>query len=223
MRRDYFNHIQLTPASRGLDRLRHQFSKPLVVLMASVGLVLLIACANVANLLLARTSARGREFAVRLALGAGRARLMRQVLTESLLLVGLGGLLGLLFANWAGHLLVAFFASGRNQIALDLHFDFRVMAFTAGISLLTGLLFGLAPAFRATQVNPGPAMKEQGRSVAGSHQRLVSLPAVGGCASRVIAGAVDWRRPVCTEPAQSEKSGRRVPPRWSVDDAHQAQ
>ena len=172
MRRHYFDHIELTPAARGLDRLRHQFSKPLLVLMAFVGLVLLIACANVANLLLARTSARGREFAVRLALGAGRARLMRQVLTESLLLVGLGGLLGLLFANWAGQMLVAFFATGRNHIALDLHFDLRVLAFTAGVSLLTGLLFGLAPAFRATHTNPGPALKEQGRGLAGARQRL---------------------------------------------------
>ena len=172
MRRDYFDHIELTPAARGLDRLRRQFSKPLLVLMAFVGLVLLIACANVANLLLARTSARGREFAVRLALGAGRARLMRQVLTESLLLVGLGGLLGLLFANWAGQMLVAYFATGQNHIALDLHFDLRVMGFTAGISLLTGLLFGLAPALRSTRVDPGPALKEQGRGLAGGRPRL---------------------------------------------------
>jgi predicted permease len=172
MRHDYFDHVELTPAARGLDRLRRQFSKPLLVLMAFVGLVLLIACANVANLLLARTSARGREFAVRLALGAGRARLMRQVLTESLLLVGIGGLLGLLFANWAAQMLAAFFATGQNHIALDLHFDLRVLGFTAGIALLTGLLFGLAPAFRATQVNPGPALKEQGRGLVGGRPRL---------------------------------------------------
>jgi predicted permease len=172
MRHDYFDHIELTPAARGLDRLRHRFSKPLLVLMAFVGLVLLIACANVANLLLARTSARGREFAVRLALGAGRARLMRQMLTESLLLVSLGSLLGLLFAHWAGQMLAAFFATGQNRIALDLHFDLRVMGFTAGISLLTGLLFGVAPALRSTQVNPGPALKEQSRGLVGGRQRL---------------------------------------------------
>jgi len=97
---------------------------------------------------------------------------MRQVLTESLLLVGLGGLLGLLLANWAAQMLAAFFATGQNHIALDLHFDLRVLAFTAGISLLTGLLFGLAPAFRATQMNPGPALKEQGRGLAGGRQHL---------------------------------------------------
>ena len=168
MRHDYFDHIALTPAARGLDRLRRQFSKPLIVLMAFVGLVLLIACANVANLLLARTSARGREFAVRLALGAGRARLMRQVITESLLLVTLGGLLGLLFANWADQVLAAFFATGQNHLALDFHFDRRVLAFTAGVSLLTGLLFGLAPALRATRTSPGASLKEQGRGLAGS-------------------------------------------------------
>ena len=116
--------------------------------MAFVKILLLIACANVANLLLTRTAARNREFAVRMALGAGRTRLMCQVLTESLLLVGIGGLLGLLFASWACQLLVAFFASGQQGFAVDLHFHARVLACTAGASLLTGLLFGLAPALR---------------------------------------------------------------------------
>jgi predicted permease len=165
-------HMELRPAARGFDVLRRQFSKPLLVLMALVGLVLLTACANVANLLLARTTARNREFAVRLALGAGRIRLMRQVLTESLLLVALGGLLGLLFANWTGRLLVAYFAAGPQGAAVDLHFDARVLGFTAAASLLTGLLFGLAPAFRVTRTTLAPAFKEQGGGLVGFRTRL---------------------------------------------------
>lgn len=158
-RREVFARIELTPASKGLDTLRRQFSRPLQALMVIVALVLLVACANVANLLLARAMARRKEFAVRLALGANRRRLLRQMLTESLLLVSLGGLLGLLFARWGGAFLMSFFAAGRNQVFVNLTLDYRVLLFTTAVALLTGLIFGLAPALQATRIDPTPALK----------------------------------------------------------------
>jgi predicted permease len=154
--------LRVTPGNKGLDQLRRQFSEPLFVLMAAVGLVLLIACANVAGLLLARATARQKEIAVRLSLGAGRLRLIQQLLTESALLAAAGGLLGLLFARWFGELLVALVASGRRAITLPLGVNGRVLIFTAGVAILTGVLFGLAPAFTATRLTLTAALKEGG-------------------------------------------------------------
>jgi putative ABC transport system permease protein len=151
------------PAGKGFNSLSGGSTDPLWILMASTGLVLLIACANLANLLLARASAREREIAVRLAIGASRGRLVRQLLSESLLLAGIGTVLGALLAPGLSKILLALLTTESNAMFFDLAPDWRVFAFLGCLAVSTCVLFGLAPALRVTRTEPGAAMKASGR------------------------------------------------------------
>ncbi len=166
-------HLLLRAAGSGMDSgLRNRYAFPLQVLMGASGIVLLLACANIANLLLARASSRRREIAVRLALGASRGRLVRQLLTESLVLAFAGGVLATPMSWWGSLILVRMISTGDSQAPVAVDPDWRIFTFTAVVSLLTGILFGLAPALRSTRADPGPVIKEGTRQVGRSSHTL---------------------------------------------------
>lgn len=164
--------LQTHPAGTGVSQLREPYENPLWLLLAIAGLVLLIACANLANLTLARASAREREVALRLALGASRARLIRQLMAESFPLAVAGAALGAVVASDLSGFLISLISTEGSPLFLDLGMDWHVLAFTAGVSVLTCVLFGLMPAVRATRITPGAVIKSGGRGLTAGRERL---------------------------------------------------
>ena len=164
--------LKLMPGGTGLSSLRTRYSQPLFVLLGIVALVLLIACANMANLLLAQSTARQRELAIRLSLGASRLQIARQLLLESLLLSGIGSAAGVMLALWGSRALVQLLSTRTAVVTLDLALDWRVLAFTTTVGMLTGLLFGVAPALRATGLTPALALRDHSRGVVSGGARL---------------------------------------------------
>jgi predicted permease len=162
--------FQFSASAAAKSELRETYSAHIWVLLGATGFVLLITCANLANLMLARATARDREIAVRLAIGASRARIVRQMLSESLLIAGLGAAGGLLLARWLSRSLIVFLSTESNRLFVDLTPDWRVFGFTTLIAVAACLLFGLSPALRATSANPGAAIRSGGRSASDGHE-----------------------------------------------------
>jgi predicted permease len=163
--------LQFEPGDRGLDYLRGQYARPSYVLLALAGLVLLLACLNLANLLLARTTTRHRELSTRMALGADRGSIVRQMLTESVLLSSLGGTAGLLLGYLGRNIVLRLLANSSQIELVQVQFDWRVLLFSLGISFATGIFFGLAPAWQATRIAYHSGLRESGGATA-SRQRL---------------------------------------------------
>jgi predicted permease len=171
-------HLSLAPAANGISALRVMFRAPLLLLMALVALVLLIACANVANLMIARAAGRRKEVAIRLAVGASRGDIVRQILIESLILALAGGVAGVVLASWTGQLLLHLLPFGSLTSAISTDPDLRVLAFTGVVSILSGFLFGLAPALPTTRPYIVSTLKERATSVAGGSAQVICRKAL---------------------------------------------
>jgi predicted permease len=176
----------IQPVARGIAFLRHRLEKPLQILMALVGAVLLIACVNLANLLLARAAARQREFGIRVALGAGRWPLIRIILIEALLLSCTGAMLGLLMAPWTARYLLASFWTGYVPLSLDPSPDARVLAFTTALAIFTGILFGIVPAWRMSRSDPAKALSQSARTTGGRIGRFSNVLVVAQIAGSLV-------------------------------------
>src|SRR6185369_2195319 len=170
---DYLNFkLEVLEGSSGYSTLRENYERPLWLLLAIAGLVLLITCANLANLLLARANTREREMAVRQAVGASRSRIVRQLLIETVLLAAIGTAIGAGFAQALSRLLVKSIGTTNNIVFLDVTPDLRVLGFAAAVAALTCICFGLTPALRATRISPGAAMKIAGRGLTAGRERF---------------------------------------------------
>jgi predicted permease len=181
-RREFLkDHIDVLPGSQGQSYFRQDMAKPLWVLLALTGVVLLLACANIANLLLAKAATREREMAVRLAIGAGRMRIIRQLLVESLLLSGFGAIVGLVLAFIADRLLLAAFlpADANQGLTISAAPDLRILGFTFCVMLFTALIFGLVPALHSSRADIAPTLKDQAGSVVGGSNVLLRKLLVG--------------------------------------------